>query len=89
LWATWCPFCRKQNPFLDKLWRARRSDGLELLGLSIDEKPDVIKRYVAEHGYGFPVARLDVAWGGDRTPQGIARPLGDRPRVAAEADRNR
>ena len=62
LWATWCPFCRKQNPLLDKLWRARRTNGLELLGLSIDEKPDVIKRYVAEHGYGFPVARLDVAW---------------------------
>ena len=62
LWATWCPFCRKQNPLLDKLWRSRRSDGLELLGLSIDEKPDVIKRYVAEHDYRFPVARLDAAW---------------------------
>lgn len=62
LWATWCPFCRKQNPLLDKLWRSRRSDGLELLGLSIDEKPDVIKRYLAEHDYRFPVARLDAAW---------------------------
>ncbi|MBU6189316.1 MAG: TlpA family protein disulfide reductase [Betaproteobacteria bacterium] len=62
LWATWCPFCRKQNPLLDKLWRSRRSDGLELLGLSIDEKTDVIKRYLAEHDYRFPVARLDAAW---------------------------
>jgi thiol-disulfide isomerase/thioredoxin len=62
LWATWCPFCRKQNPLLDRLWRARRQDGLELLGLSIDEKPDVINRYVAEHGYRFPVARFDSAW---------------------------
>ena len=62
LWASWCPFCRKQNPLLDKLWRSRRSDGVELLGLSIDEKPDVLKRYVAEHGYRFPVARLDAAW---------------------------
>ena len=62
LWATWCPFCRKQNPLLDRLWRARRKDGLELLGLSIDEKPDVIKRYVDEHGYRFPVARFDAGW---------------------------
>lgn len=62
LWATWCPFCRKQNPLLDRLWRARRQDGLELLGLSIDEKPDVINRYLAEHGYRFPVARFDSAW---------------------------
>ncbi len=62
LWATWCPFCRKQNPLLDRLWRARQKDGLELLGLSIDEKPDVIKRYVDENGYRFPVARFDSAW---------------------------
>lgn len=71
LWATWCPFCRKQNPLLDRLWRARRGDGLELLGLSIDEKPDVIKRYVAEHDYRFPVARFDTAWWG-----AIGRPKG-------------
>lgn len=62
LWATWCPFCRKQNPLLDRLWRARQKDGLELLGLSIDDKPDVIKRYVDEYGYRFPVARFDPAW---------------------------
>ena len=62
LWATWCPFCRKQNPLLDQLWRARRSTGLELLGLSIDEKPELIKRYMAEHDYRFPVARFDQAW---------------------------
>lgn len=62
LWATWCPFCRKQNPLLDRLWQARRTDGIELLGLSIDEKPELIKRYVAEHGYRFPVARFDQSW---------------------------
>mgnify|MGYP006273080667 FL=1 len=62
LWATWCPFCRKQNPLLDQLWRARQKDGIELLGLSIDEKPDAIKRYVDEHGYRFPVARFGEAW---------------------------
>lgn len=62
LWATWCPFCAKQNPLLDKLWRTRRTDGIELLGLSIDEKPDLIKSYLAERGYRFPVARFDQAW---------------------------
>ena len=62
LWATWCPFCAKQNPLIDKLWRARRADGLDVLGLSIDEKPDLIKRYLADHGYRFPVARFDQSW---------------------------
>lgn len=62
LWATWCPFCAKQNPLLDKLWRARRGDGIELLGLYIDEKSDTVKHYMAERGYRFPVARFDQAW---------------------------
>jgi thiol-disulfide isomerase/thioredoxin len=62
LWATWCPFCAKQNPLLDRLWKARRADGIDLLGLSIDEKPDAIKHYLSERGYRFPVARFDQAW---------------------------
>ena len=62
LWATWCPFCAKQNPLLDKLWRARRGDGIELLGLYIDEKSDTVKHYMTERGYRFPVARFDQAW---------------------------
>lgn len=62
LWATWCPFCRKQNPLLDRLHRAQAARGLEVLALSIDEQPDAIKRYIAETGYGFSVARFGAAW---------------------------
>ena len=38
-WASWCPFCAEQSPHMDALWRAHRSQGLELLALSIDEQP--------------------------------------------------
>ena len=62
LWATWCPFCRKQNPVLDKLYREHASKGLEVLGLSIDRKEDDIKKYYAETGYRFPSARFDRSW---------------------------
>lgn len=62
LWATWCPFCRKQNPVLDKLYRAHVSKGLEVLGLSIDRNEDDIKKYYAETGYRFPSARFDRGW---------------------------
>ena len=62
LWATWCPFCRKQNPLLDRLHRTQAARGLEVLALSIDEQADAVKRYIAETGYGFSVARFDAAW---------------------------
>jgi len=62
LWATWCPFCRKQNPVLDKLYRDHASKGLEVLGLSIDRNVDDIKKYYAENGYRFPTARFNRVW---------------------------
>lgn len=62
LWATWCPFCRNQNPVLDKLYRDHASKGLEVLGLSIDRNEADIKKYYAETGYRFPSARYNRAW---------------------------
>ena len=62
LWATWCPFCRKQNPVLDQLYRENVSKGLEVLGLSIDRSEDEIKKYYAETGYRFPSTRYDQSW---------------------------
>jgi thiol-disulfide isomerase/thioredoxin len=62
LWATWCPFCRKQNPVLDQLYREQVGKGLEVLGLSIDRNEDEIKKYYAETGYRFPSTRFDRAW---------------------------
>jgi len=62
LWATWCPFCGRQNPELDKLHRAQVASGLEVLGLSIDRNPGDAKRYMREHGYAFHAAMLDPKW---------------------------
>ncbi len=62
LWATWCPFCARQNPEIDKLHRANAASGLEVLGLSIDRKAEDAKRYMREHDYAFHAAMLDPKW---------------------------
>ncbi len=62
LWATWCPFCGRQNPEIDRLHRAQAASGLEVLGLSIDRKADDARRYMREHGYAFHAAMLDSKW---------------------------
>jgi thiol-disulfide isomerase/thioredoxin len=61
LWASWCPFCRNQNPRLEALWRAHGQRGLEVVTFSIDKDPTRARAYMAQHGYTFPVAMADPA----------------------------
>lgn len=53
-WASWCPFCAVQTPYIQKLWEAQRSRGLQVLGLSVDRRIDDARRYMAQRGYTFP-----------------------------------
>ncbi len=71
LWASWCPFCKRQNPYLDRLHRAHAGAGLEVLALSIDRDPGAARRYLREHGYAFHAAMFDARW-----EAAIGRPKG-------------
>lgn len=62
LWATWCPFCARQNPHLDTLHRANRERGLEVIALSIDRDRQAVEKYMDERGYQFHVAMFDDSW---------------------------
>jgi thiol-disulfide isomerase/thioredoxin len=62
LWASWCPFCARQNPLLNKLHRDNAARGLEVLALSIDRNPDDARKYLREHGYAFRAAMFDARW---------------------------
>jgi hypothetical protein len=53
-WASWCPFCAMQSPYMDKLWLQQRHRGLQMLALSIDKRADDAKAYLARKNYSFP-----------------------------------
>jgi thiol-disulfide isomerase/thioredoxin len=36
-WATWCPYCKKLQPGLDKLYQTYQVDGLQMIAVSIRE----------------------------------------------------
>lgn len=57
-WASTCPFCALQSPEVDKLWRNAHARGLDVLGLSIDKRPDDALAYLRKKGYTFPSAWL-------------------------------
>lgn len=61
-WATWCPFCKRQNVHLDKLYRSMRDQGLRVLAVSVDADATKVRPYLGSNGYAFPVA-LDSAAG--------------------------
>lgn len=38
-WGTWCPYCKKLHPGLDKLAKEYEAKGLQVLTVSIGEEP--------------------------------------------------
>lgn len=57
-WASWCPFCAQQTPWMEKLWQTQRQYGLMVLGLSIDIQAADAIAYRARKGYTFPCGLL-------------------------------
>ena len=58
IWASWCPYCHRQNLNLIQLARDTKGGNLVVLGVSIDKDPNAAARYVQKHGLNFPVAMI-------------------------------
>ncbi|MEO5697570.1 MAG: TlpA disulfide reductase family protein [Burkholderiaceae bacterium] len=58
-WSTTCPFCKRHNAHVDKLYRTSRAQRLRVLGIAQDTDPTAVRDYMASNDYRFPVA-LDV-----------------------------
>ena len=56
IWASWCPFCKRQNPLLQQLYEEHGGRGLEFLTFSIDREPAKARAYMTENKYTFPAA---------------------------------
>tara|TARA_R110001599_G_scaffold63676_1_gene177326 strand:- start:160 stop:636 length:477 start_codon:yes stop_codon:yes gene_type:complete len=56
LWATYCPFCKRHNAHLDKLFEQTRTQGLRILGVAQDTDERLVRQYMVNNAYRFPVA---------------------------------
>ena len=53
-WATWCAPCRREIPLLMRLRKEHAADGLEVVGIAVDFREDVLK-YAAGMGIDYPL----------------------------------
>lgn len=55
-WATWCKPCREEMPALDAFYRAHRSEGLEVIAISIEGPEDLTRVNATMKAFTFPAA---------------------------------
>ena len=53
-WATWCAPCRREIPLLRSLRKTYRASGVEVVGIAVDFREDVLK-YVDQIGLDYPL----------------------------------
>jgi thiol-disulfide isomerase/thioredoxin len=69
--GTWCPNCMDETVFLDSIYRARREEGLEIIGLAFERNSDFasatarIKKTVQHLHVSYPVLLGGVARKGE------------------------
>jgi thiol-disulfide isomerase/thioredoxin len=54
-WATWCPPCRIEIPGLRDLYDRYRRQGLEIVGINVDEPPSTIRPYARDMQINYPL----------------------------------
>lgn len=56
-WAPWCVPCRKSFPFLDGLQSKYAAQGLQVVGLTLEEDPDAVAAFLDAVPVHFTIAR--------------------------------
>ena len=58
VWASWCPYCQKQNVNLQILAEQTKNSNLRILAISIDQTPKNAIEYQKKYNYQFPMTMM-------------------------------
>jgi cytochrome c biogenesis protein CcmG/thiol:disulfide interchange protein DsbE len=53
-WASWCPPCRIEAPFLERTWRAYKNRGVVFLGVDIQDREEDALNFIREFHITYP-----------------------------------
>ena len=54
-WASWCGPCAKSFPFLNEMHEQLKGQGLQIVGVNLDENPDEAKAFLDKYPASFTV----------------------------------
>jgi len=55
-WASWCPPCAKSFPFLNKLHQQYHHEGLQIVGINLDESVADAEKFLTQYPAEFTIA---------------------------------
>ena len=55
-WATWCDPCREEIPHFVELQDKYRDQGLQIVGISMDDGPEPVRDFYQRFHMNYPVA---------------------------------
>lgn len=98
LWATWCPPCRKEIPFLVSMYEEYKDQGLAVIGIGLDQGgASVIAPFVEANDVtytiligdqtvsrDFKVSGIPMTLTIDRDGRVVAKDVGFAPEMEAE-----
>ena len=56
IWASWCGPCRASFPALEHIYRKYQSAGLRVVGISVDDDPAAMAKFLKNHPVSFPTS---------------------------------
>lgn len=54
-WASWCPPCAKSFPFINQLHQQYQSQGLQVLGINLDESTEEAEQFLSKYPAEFTI----------------------------------
>jgi thiol-disulfide isomerase/thioredoxin len=54
-WSRTCPPCRAVAPAVDRIAKRYEKEGLVVMGVNVDESPEIVRAYARQEKLGYPM----------------------------------